>query len=63
MNAGELWRDNLSATVDVWQQAVSWDMRPLTPWITAIVVAAAVSLWLANRQEAPADEAATPDAP
>lgn len=53
---GGFWGDHLSATMDVWQQALSVDMRPLTPWITAIVVAAAMSLWLASRSRQPRSE-------
>ena len=44
MGFAEAWGDHLSATMDVWQAAASTDMRPLTPWITAVVVAAPVTV-------------------
>lgn len=53
---GGFWSDHFSATMDVWQQAVSLDMRPLTPWVVAVAVAAAVSLWLASRSHPPVVE-------
>jgi hypothetical protein len=49
MGLPDMWGDHLSATMDVWQMAVSPDARPLAPWVVAIVVAAAVSVWLARR--------------
>ena len=52
MGLPDMWGDQLSAAVDVWRMAASLDGRSLTPWITSIVVAAAVSLWLARRPDA-----------
>ena len=58
MGLREAWGDNLSATLDVWRQSASLDMRPLTPWFVAIVVAAIVSLWIdaRSRMSANAEE-------
>jgi hypothetical protein len=49
MGLPDMWGDPLSAAADVWRMAASLDARSLTPWITAIVVAAGVALWLARR--------------
>lgn len=49
MGMADMWGDGLSAAADVWRMAASPDVRPLAPWITAIVVAAAGSLWLARQ--------------
>jgi len=52
MGMADMWGDGLSAAADVWRMAASLDARPLAPWITAIVVAAALSLWLARQPTA-----------
>jgi hypothetical protein len=45
MGLPDMWGDHLSATADVWRMAASLDARSLTPWITAIIVATAATLW------------------
>ncbi len=49
MSRPDLWRDQLSAAADVWWMSASPELRRLAPWIAAIVIAGAVTLWLARR--------------
>lgn len=37
--------DHLSAAMQVWRAAISPEMRPLTPWIVALIAAVAVVFW------------------
>lgn len=48
-----MWGDQLSAAADVWRMSASLEARSLTPWVTGIVVAAGVALWLARRPSEP----------
>lgn len=49
----DIWGEHLSATIDVWWLSASPELRPLTPWIVAVVVAGAIALWLARRPSTP----------
>lgn len=59
---GGFWGDHFSATMEVWQQAASVDMRPLTPWLVAIAVAAVISLWIVTRSRQQEDAEPEPSA-